>query len=233
MKKILRLTALLIVIMIVLPLTSCDTSEGSVYYNLMTLLGFDMIDYESEVGIRFPGTNDEIYKTVSDMITILVYDSVDIALFETTREASTGNSDAILNYMLRSSYSAYSGNSALLAEAEEIYPQYHITTLIPKADYESYVYRYFGGNTSVQHASTVHFTYLPKLNAYTTTGQPLSSDVVITVDSVVETAHTYRVEFTLSDGEESCCYKSMLMKRDDKTLYVRFVRLAEEADETK
>ncbi len=223
----------LLLIAFALCFTACNAEEGSAYYTLMTLLGFDMNDYEHEVGTRFPGVNDPIYKTVSDMVSILVYDSVHITPFESTREAASGNSDAILNYMLKTSYSAYSGNSALLEEAEKVYPQYHITTLIPKADYESYVYRYFGGDTSVQHASTVRFTYLSKLGAYTTTGQAVSPSITVNVTKVVETSHTYRVNFTLSSETESVDYFSMVMKRNDGTLYMRFVREVTDEAETK
>ena len=224
-----RILAIILVILLSLSFSSCDAKEGSIYHTVMTVLGFDMNDYENESGIRFPGPKDKIYSEVAEMISILVYDSVDIVPFETTREAASGNSDAILNYMLRTSYAAYSGNSALLAEAERVYPQYNITTLIPNSDYESYVYRYFGGDTSVNHTSTVRFTYLSKLDAYTTTGQPVSADVEIVVDKVVETTHTYRVEFTLKSADEVREYTSMIMKRDDKTLYMRFVRpVAEE-----
>ncbi len=224
--------ALLLILSLCLCLTACSREEGSAYHSLMTLLGFDMNDYEHEVGTRFPGVNDPIYKTVSDMVSILIYDSVYITPFESTREAAAGNSDAILNYMLKTSYSAYSGNSALLQEAEKVYPQYHITTLIPKADYESYVYRYFGGDTSVQHVSTARFTYLSKLGAYTTTGQAVSPPVTVSVTKVVETSHTYRVNFTLTGENESVDYFSMIMKREDGTLYMRFVREFNE-DETK
>lgn len=116
-RMLIKALSLLILLSLALCFTACSAEEGSAYYSLMTLLGFDMNDYEHEVGTRFPGVNDPIYQTISDMVSILVYDSVYITPFESTRDAASGNSDAILNYMLKTSYSAYSGNSALLEEA--------------------------------------------------------------------------------------------------------------------
>lgn len=214
--------------------SSCASSddEESLYVKFMTLLGFDMNDYESEAAIRFPEENDEIVTEIKEIISILVYDSAEISPFETTRDAAAKNNDAILNYMLRTSYSAYSGNAALLEEAVKEYPQYNITTLIPKADYESCVYRYFGGDTSVQHSSSVRFTYLTKVSAYTTTGQPMSMEVEIDVTKCVETAHTYRVSFTLTDTEgDSVDYEAMIMKREDGTKYMKFLRYSDSTEE--
>ncbi len=209
-------------------LTSCGDSkdEHSLYNRVMTMLGFDMNDYESEAVIRFPDESDGIWDEVNEIISILVYDSADITPFETTRGAAEGNCDAILNYMLKTSYSAYSGNAALLEKAVEAYPQYNITTLIPKADYESCVYRYFGGDSSVRHNSSVRFTFLPKVEAYTTTGQPISSEVEIDVTKCVETAHTYRIDFTLTDKEgDSVNYHAMIMKREDGTRYMKYLKI--------
>lgn len=228
MKNKLRLLSGCFVFFVMLSFSSCAGGEGSVYNGIMTMLGFDMNDYENEAAIKFPDSGDEIYGKVEGIVSILVYDSVYLSEFETTRDAAAGNIDAILNYMLKTSYSAYSGNSELLKEAEEIYPQYHITTLIPQADFETYVYRYFGGDSSVQHASSARFTFLSKLNAYTTTGQAATSEVEINITSCVETSHTYRVAFTLSKGEESVDYTSMIMKREDGTLYMKHLRLAGE-----
>lgn len=227
MRHNIRICAVCLFCAALLSFTSCSGGEGTVYNSVMTMLGFDMNDYENEAAIRFPEKGDEIYETVEGIVSILVYDSVYLSEFETTRDAASGNIDAILNYMLKTSYSAYSGNSELLKEAEEVYPQYHITTLIPQEDYESYVYRYFGGDSSVQHASSARFTFLTKLNAYTTTGQPVTSDVTVDVTSCVETAHTYRVEFSLEKGNESENYTAMIMKREDGTLYMKHLRLAE------
>ncbi len=229
-REMMRIGAFCLLCAVCLSFVSCSGGEGTLYNSVMTMLGFDMNDYENEAAIHFPDKDDEIYGEIEGIISILIYDSVYLSTFETTRDAASGNVDAILNYMLKTSYSAYSGNSALLKEAEELYPQYHITTLIPKADYESYVYRYFGGGSSVQHASSARFTFLTKLNAYTTTGQPVTSEVEVDVTSCVETTHTYRVAFTLSKGSEEVDYTAMIMKREDGTLYMKHLRLAEASD---
>ncbi len=218
-------------ILSVLLLTSCSDGDGSFYNSIMTMLGFDMNDYENEAAIHFPEESEPIFGEVELIVSILIYDSVYLTPFETTRDAASGNIDAILNYMLKTSYSAYSGNSELLKEAEEAYPQYHITTLIPKTDLEGYVYRYFGGDSSVQHASSARFTFLSKLDAYTTTGGAATSEVEIDVTDCVETEHTYRVAFTLTEGDESENYTAMIRKREDGTLYMKHLRLASDEAE--
>lgn len=205
-----------------LTLSACS---GEVYQSLMSALGFDMNDYEAEGIIRVPGTDDEAYSEIEKMIGILTLDSARIGTFESPREAASGNRDAILNYMLNTGYAGYSGNSALLSHASEEYPQYNITTLIPEGDLESTVYRWFGGDTSVQHESSLRYIYLSRVNAYTTTGQPLSVTVTLKINNCVETEHTYRVGFTLTDENgESASYSAMVMKREDETLYMRYLR---------
>ena len=205
--------------------TSCS---GGVYQSLMSALGFDMNDYEAEPVIKMVGDDDEAYAEIIKMIGILTLDSVRITPFETPREAASGNRDAILNYMLNTGYAGYSGNSGLLTHASEEYPQYNITTLIPEGDLESTVYRYFGGDSSIQHANSVRYTYLSRVNAYTTMGQPLSVTVTVDITNCVETEHTYRVTFKLTDANgDSAEYSSMIMKRDDETIYMRYIREAE------
>ena len=137
-KKKIRIFFLLIAVFAVF-FQSCGEGKGedSLYNKVMTLLGFDMNDYENEAAIRFPDKNGEDVSEIKEILSILVYDSAEIYPFENTRDAAANNSDAILNYMLRTSYSAYSGNAELLSEAVEAYPQYNITTLIPKKDFES------------------------------------------------------------------------------------------------
>ena len=206
-------------------LVSCS---GAAYETIMTWLGFDMKDYESEQMVRRVSEDENAYAEITRIIGILTLDNAAITPFESPRGASSGNRDAILNYMLGTGYAAYSGNSELLADAVEEYPQYNITTLIPEKDYESAVYRNFGGDESVTHESGVRYTYLPRVHAYTTTGQPLTVTVTLTVDSCVETEHTYRDGFTLTDESgESRSYNSMFMKREDETIYMRFLRESE------
>ena len=215
-------------VFVCISLTACSGGEGSLYYMLMTALGFDMNDYESEETIRVVKEDDAEYEEIVRIIGMLVIDNSHITPFTSPREASSGNRDAILNYMLAENYAAYNGNSALLLSASEEYPQYNITTLIPQRDFESTVYRNFGGDASVTHESGVRYTYLPRVSAYTTTGQPITVSVTITVDTCVETENTFRVTFTLTDsGEKSASYSAMMMKREDETIYMRYLKSAE------
>ena len=204
--------------------TSCSAGDG-VYEGLMSFLGFDMNDYEGEDVVREVGSDDAVYGEIQKIIEILMLDSTHLEPFDSPRDAAAGNRDAILNHMLNTGYAGYSGNSELLAEASSEYPQYNITTLIPESDLESTVYRFFGGDSSVKHESSVRYTYLSRVAAYTTTGQPLAVTVELKITSLSETEHTYRVSFTLKGedgGSES--YNAMIMKREDETMYMRYLR---------
>ncbi len=215
-------------------LTSCGSAGGALYNNVMSFLGFDMNDYESEPATRILTADDEECAEMLRIIDMLTLDSVRLVPFETPREAAAGNRDAILNYMLNNGYAAYSGNSELLERAAEEYPQYSITTLIPEADLESTVYKCFGGDASVRHGNSVRYTYLSRVSAYTTTGLPLATTVTVTLSNICETEHTYRVSFTVTGtegeggAEVSENYTAMFMKREDETIYMRFLRAADE-----
>jgi hypothetical protein len=218
---------IVLIVLAVIPFTaSCDTKDSSsLSYKLMTFLGFDMHDYENEVQGTPISSSDEKYDAIVSIVRILVSDSASIATFESPREAASANADAILSYMLSENYSAYTGNLELLSKAKETYPQYNITTLIPVEDFEGVVYKYFGGDESVKNKSGVRFTYLPKVGAYTTTGAIPTKLADVDVILCYETENTYRVRFRLSyDGQTSPKYDAMLIKRDDGTMYMRFLR---------
>lgn len=205
-------------------LAACS-GGGSIYTSIMSAFGFDMNDYGAEDILRVLGPEDEGYEGIVKIIGILTLDSARIAPFENPRDAASGNRDAILNYMLNTSYAAYSGNSELLSMASEEYPQYNITTLIPEGDFESTVYRFFGGNSSVKHENSARYMYLERVGAYTAAGQPLSVTVTVNISNCVETDHTYRVAFTLTDEtENTASYTAMIMKREDGTMYMRYLR---------
>ncbi len=229
-----RFTAFMLAAVMPLSLSSCSGAD-SLYVSIMTALGFDMNDYESEAVLATIDEDDDVYAELENIISMLIYDSVYLEEFENPRAAASGNGDAILNYMLLTSYASYSGNSELLSSAEEEYPQYSITVLIPATDFENRVYSCFGGDMSVKHTGTVHFTYLSKVDAYTTTGQAVVNSVSIDITSVVETENTYRVEFTLTEptegedtGEISMSYTSLYMKRDDETIYMKYLHAADD-----
>lgn len=223
---------IVLIVLAVIPFTaSCDTKDSSsLSYKLMTFLGFDMHDYENEVQGTPISSDEEMYDTIVSIVRILVSDSASIATFESPREAASGNADAILSYMLSENYAAYTGNLELLSKAKEAYPQYNITTLIPVEDFEGVVYKYFGGDESVKHKSGVRFTYLPKVGAYTTTGAIPTELANIDVILCYETENTYRIRFRiLYEGQTSPKYDAMLIKRDDGTIYMRFLREMEES----
>ncbi|HOQ15106.1 MAG TPA: hypothetical protein PKZ58_08515 [Bacillota bacterium] len=230
-KKYLYKITMLIVLAIIPFISACGTKDSnSLSYKIMTFLGFDMHDYENEVQGAPISSDDERYDEIVSIVRMLVSDSASIATFESPREAAAGNADAILSYMLSENYSAYTGNLELISKANEAYPQYNITTLIPVEDFESVVYKYFGGDESVKNKSSVRFTYLPKVGAYTTTGAIPTKLADIDVILCYETENTYRIRFRiLYEGQTSPKYDAMLIKRDDGTMYMRFLREIEES----
>lgn len=121
--------------------------------------------------------------------------------------------EAILRGMLESGFSSYVGNAALIARAEEAYPNTAFLTLIPAADLESRVARCFG--TAVKHESAGAFVYLDRIDAYTTAAHYHGGAEVIPV-SLAETKSAYRLTFTLSDGKEtSAPYVAVFAKEDE------------------
>ena len=66
-----------------------------------------------------------------------------------------------------------------------------------------------------KHASAGAFVYLDRVGMYTTAAPHLCRDVTVNVSRLTETENTYRMSFTLSDGEEaSPAYVAVFEKRD-------------------
>lgn len=214
---------LLIVLMIIF------ISSGA-HHVMLQYLGFDLHDYEGEGVIATYDPDSEKAAELSRLFAPLLLDNVKLTEFSDTRQVSENYRDAILNYLLNSNFAKYTGNLALLATAEKEYPHYHITTLIPRADFESTVYQYFGGKKSVKNESGTIFRYLDKVKAYTSVGQTVKFDIKVEITACVETQNTFRVQFFNSlDGEVSPVYLAVIIKREDGTHYVK--KLKKVADE--
>jgi hypothetical protein len=216
-KKTIILTILSI---ITLALTSCgDASFGD---TVMAFLGFDTHDYLSEAATAHHEPDSEIALELVEMTKMLSISSPEIAPFSGAKEASSVARDAILNYMLNSNYGKYTGNPEILAKAEEKYPQYHITTIIPAKDFENMVYKSFGGNEKIAHKDGEIFKYLDKISAYTSISQPFANDIEVTVTECVETEKTYRLTFKNQYGDkESREYFALIIKREDGTAFIK------------
>lgn len=209
-----------------LSLISC----GSAYETFLGYLGFDVYDYAGETIVTEHEPESETALSLAELVRPLLMDSVKLADFSDTRQASDLYRDAILNFLLNNHYAKYTGNLDLLKAAEKEYTYYNITTLIPEDDFESTVYQYFGGEKSVKNVSGSVFTYLEKVKAYTTVGQPVDNKIKIDISSCQETQSTYRLRFfNLLDGDVSPVYMALIIKREDGTRYIKsLTKIADE-----
>ncbi len=216
MKKI--LLAVLIVAAI-LPLSSCAMTN-----EFLATLGFDTHDYEGEEIIEtYEGTSEKADE-MRNMVRTLSINSPQIPTFDGSKDAAAKCRDSLLNYMLNSQYTKYTGNLDLLDEASEEYPYLKVATIIPAEDFEDEAYRYFGGKQKVQNESGNLFIYLDKVNAYTTAATPVESKIDIECISLIETENTFRFRFRCSLGEETSDeYFALIIKRADDSCYFKYV----------
>lgn len=148
--------------------------------------------------------------------------SLTVPTFGSESEGAALLHAAVLSGMLADGYSSYVGNAALIARAEEAYPNTAFLTLIPAADLEARMSRYFG--TAVSHKSVGAFVYLDRIDAYTTAVHSHSNATVCPV-SLTETKSAYRLTFTLSDGKESSeTYVAVFAKSDRGETWVATYR---------
>lgn len=190
--------------------------------SLYDILGIDTHDYAAEESIAMHGSDSAVASEICDMIPMMVQNSPYLYEFDTPSEAAELYRDGILCFILARNFAKYNANTELIAETREKYPTYELTTVIPALDFESTVYRYFGGTASVSNASTKLFTYLDKVDAYVSVGIGVDSDADINITELYETENTYVCTFTLTmNGETSTAYRILCMKRDDGTFYMK------------
>ncbi len=218
MKRLLRiLISVVCVILCGCMLSSCALSDA-----LLTALGFDTYDYESESVTAVHSSDSETALKLSEMVKILSVNNPEVPEFENTGDAVSECRDAILNYMLCTAFSKYTANPELINEAKAEYPHLQLLTIIPDDDYEDFVYTYFGGNTKLSHESSTLFTYLEKVGAYTALTVPVEYKVDINILSCEETEKTYRVSFQNTlDEVTSPVYKALIIKREDGSCYFK------------
>ena len=222
MKKRIWLLALL------LPLALCSC-------RLLDQLGFDTYDYMGEeIRRTLPSDGPEAVK-MEDLLSMLITDTDELPTFTYMGDAIREYRDTVLTYMLSTGYLKYSGNTALIAEAEAAYPEFHITQVIPEGEFESVMYEIFGGDVKITHRDGERFQYLSRVGAYVTTLMPEAAAYRPKVTELKETDKTYRVHFrvipaneTGSDGTMSREYFALIIKREDGTHYIK--RLQSVAD---
>lgn len=220
-KRRIRIAASLIFVLVsCVFLVSCMANANVTW--VRGLLGYDVTDYENEETLITLQADDPRAAELCAMVDILSSDrGTALQSFENTSEAVALYRDAILGFMLRQNYSLYTGNRGELDRVSAQYPQMQLSTVIPAKDFENTVFRYFGG-VSVKNANGALYSYLKRADCYTT---PLQSRVYRTsveIVSLEETAHTYRMRFTLSDSATvSGVYTAVFVKRDDGSAYFR------------
>lgn len=197
-------------------LTSCALGDL-----ILSSLGFDTYDYEGESVISTPGADDEKVAEICEAVKMLSVNDPCIYEFESAGKAVSECRDAVLNYMLCTSFSKYTGNPELLNEAAELYPEFRIISLIPAVDLENFAYTYFG-DVKLTHESGKLFSYLEKAEAYSALTVPIESGITVSVISCEETEKTYRLTFQNSLGDVvSPVYRALVIKREDGSFYFK------------
>ena len=204
---------------VLLLLLVCASLSGCGLYEL---LGIDTHDYESEPRLNTLPADGETAIEICDMLSMLFQNTPYLTSFDSPSAAAKLYRNGILCAVLGSNYPKYNANNDLIGEARRLYPTLEITTVIPAVDFESTVYRYFGGTASVSNASTPLFTYLDRVDAYISSGIGVDNAAAVTITELYETENTYVCRFFAAmNGETSDTYRLLLMKRADGTFYMR------------
>lgn len=203
-------------------LVSCMAGPNALW--IRGLFGLDVNDYLKEIPLRQLQPDGATAAMLTNMVTILVCDGIQLAPFAGTAEAVRLYRDAILNDMLRDDYSRYTGNRSSLDDVARAYPYLSAATLISKAEFENVVFRFFGG-TTVSHKSGDAFSYLSRAGYYTSPVQARECEADVSILELYETEHTYRMQFTLTaNGETSDIYTAVFVKRNDGSCYWKALR---------
>ena len=201
-KKVLAAAVLLAAL---LSLLSCNSATGG-NYSVEEVTGVVLADSDT-------------FAMLSEMLGMLTFDSAEIPDFDNMKDAIGLFRDSVLNYMSGTSYAKYAGNSALIEKVNEKYPGLNVIEVIPADDFESVMYRYFGGSVKITHASGRIFRYLDAADAYIPVTAPINGGVDMTLKEVLETENTYRLTFTCSTDESVTEYYALVIKRDDGSCY--------------
>lgn len=189
---------------------------------LYDLLGIDTHAYGEEARIATLPTDGEIASELMDIIPMMIQNTPYLTPFDTPAEAASLYRDSIMCFVLDKNYSKYNANTDLIERTRTQYPEYEVTTVIPVVDFESTVYRYFGGTVSVEHRSTKLFTCLDRVDAYISVGIGVDRGAEIRITELYETENTYVCTFTSAMNDSVAGpYRLLLMKREDGTFYMK------------
>lgn len=195
---------------------------------LIDKLGFDTYDYMSESVTQTHDANSETAAMIEELLRILVTGSQVLPTFDNMADAIPAYRDAVLEYLLASDYAKYSGNTKLIERAMKHYPEYQITQVIPELEFESMMYRCFGGDVMITHEDGNKFRYLPEAAVYVPMLATTDHGYYADVTSLTETEKTYRVRFKVKSKPdaagtpvESDEYFALVIKREDGTMYMK------------
>lgn len=216
-KKIRLGSLLLLLLLVAVFLVSCVAGSGPLW--VKGFFGIDLKNYRAETPLETLPVDGDQSAVLADVVDLLIDGSIELSSFSGSKQAVKLYRDRILVSMLRRHYSLYNCNPELCAAAKEAYPHRTLCTLIPKADFESFVFRNFGGN-SVSHKSGEVFEYLSSIKCYTSPVPVRKISVDLRVTGLVRTENTYRMNFTLSDQSRSADYIAVFLFRQDGSFYL-------------
>ncbi len=210
-------TLVLLLLLTAVFLVSCVAGSSPLW--IRGVLGVDAANYTTEPAERTLSCEGETAARLGVMVQALANGEVELKPFRNTSQAVKHYRDAILTDLLRQNYSLYVGNSAEIRRTQQAYPNTFFSVVVPQADFENAVFRYFGG-TGVHHGNGTVFSYLSRADAYTAPLQEWQREVTLNVLSLEESANTYRMTFVLSDDTgRAHAYSAVFVKRDDGNCY--------------
>ena len=181
-------------------------------------------EYLNETVIGSASENTVVISELSDIIGALTVDSVRLPEFSDTSTAISKCGDSLLNHLLTTNYSRFSGNTAV-KEAAEKYPELGINAAIGASEYEGALYKYFNHGGNIRHSDTARFRYMPKIEAYVPAVQSVANSFSLEIVSIGETQNTYRMTFYCKRGEDvSPEYTAVFVKRERGGCYILSVR---------
>lgn len=189
---------------------------------ILILLGFDLNDYTSETVTHYITTESDAAHKITKSLDMLLYSSSgEIYEFEGAEQVAELYCDSILSYLMSLNYSKYVCNLDLLSRATDSYARYNFRTIIPANDFESEIYRAFGGDHAIRSKSGDEFTYHEKIDSFSAVGTPHEKNGRIIPVSLGITEHTYRFTFKVESGADiSPEYTAIARERDDGTLFI-------------
>lgn len=182
-------------------------------------------DYSNETVIGSASGNTAVVTELSQIIYALTIDSIKLPEFSDTASAISKCGDSLLNHLLTTNYSRFSGSTEVLKKAAEEYPHLGITAAIGTGDYEGALYKYFNHGGNIRHSDTSRFRYLSKIKAYIPAVQAMANSFSLDIVAIDETPSTYRMTFYCTEGDEvSPEYYAVFVKRDKGGCYIQSVR---------